>query len=516
VAYGRMMMFSMTSTASESDIKATLNISYHNAVGGGSLSLSPRQKEILQRATIRIASIGGNDSATSAMIRTGDWRQYFTQTAKLSTARPLSYTLKNLADGSVATVWETTQHKVQTCQPRSDIPGPFRFLPGQPVSVPVATPYTTLLADVNGDGRSDLVFNHLSAGSNDIAVALGQGNGSFAPPVTSSYAGPAPSPEGWTRYTLQAGDITGDGKADLVWSGVDHPDKVYTAVSDGSGGFTFPGLTQHFAVMQPGWTVSLADLDGDGAKDIVWNLLKNTGNFSYVGVSTRDGHFELHKYGVYENMACSGCDFSHYRLHVMDVNGDGREDLVWNILTDKTANRVYVAVWQPAGNFDFRAPQDVYTGSGWGPYQPLVGDFTGDRNADFAWIASATDRNDIHLGIGTGRGTFGSGYQDAGTSDKGTPGKGPFALYAGDVDGDGITDVIWDRIDSSGNRVAVTRGTRSGTFDLTEVAQAEPDAVNWLQATTLVGDVNGDHQDDVVWLIPGGTTRVYVGLAKKP
>ncbi len=173
IVYGRMMMFSVTSTASASDIQASISASYSGLVGGGSASLTAEQKKILQTATIDMASVGGNDSATIAMIRSGNWAEYFTSSASLSTAEPLSYDFYNLADNTLAQVTEATSYNVTTCSPATA--GQFDFLPAQSFTPPVATPFETRLVDVNGDGLPDLVFNHRDANSNDSCGRAGAG-----------------------------------------------------------------------------------------------------------------------------------------------------------------------------------------------------------------------------------------------------------------------------------------------------------------------------------------------------
>lgn len=65
---------------------------------------------------------------------------------------------------------------------------------------------------------------------NRTYVARSNGNGTFARVLTAW-----DQPEGgWTGYTLQVRDITGDGRADLVWNQVGTINRTYTAIS------TFP------------------------------------------------------------------------------------------------------------------------------------------------------------------------------------------------------------------------------------------------------------------------------------
>ncbi|MEM9986263.1 MAG: thiol-activated cytolysin family protein, partial [Bacteroidota bacterium] len=63
VVYGRMMMFSLTSTASEEDIRATLQLAYSNLAGNVTANMSAKQKKIIQTAKIAITSLGGDAQA---------------------------------------------------------------------------------------------------------------------------------------------------------------------------------------------------------------------------------------------------------------------------------------------------------------------------------------------------------------------------------------------------------------------------------------------------------------------
>ena len=49
------------------------------------------------------------------MIASGDWRQYFTENAPLTSAYPISYTFRNLRDGSIAKVSESTEYNIKEC-----------------------------------------------------------------------------------------------------------------------------------------------------------------------------------------------------------------------------------------------------------------------------------------------------------------------------------------------------------------------------------------------------------------
>jgi hypothetical protein len=123
--------------------------------------------------------------------------------------------------------------------------------------------------DVNGDGYADLVTVAASddpADEGTLAVLPGSAGGLRTTPLGERIGLP------FMGYTPVVGDVNGDGRADVV---------VDTGFSDGPDGYklrTYPGaadgLHQAAAVTWPGDPVSgtaaaLTDLDGDGHADVV-------------------------------------------------------------------------------------------------------------------------------------------------------------------------------------------------------------------------------------------------------
>jgi hypothetical protein len=115
VVYGRMMAFTFTSTASLTQIKAALTAAYKGAATVD-FKLDSRYEKTLSEAKIAITSIGGPSTATVGMIASGNWHDYFAQQAALTSAYPISYTFRNLGDGSIAKVSEATSYNVKECE----------------------------------------------------------------------------------------------------------------------------------------------------------------------------------------------------------------------------------------------------------------------------------------------------------------------------------------------------------------------------------------------------------------
>lgn len=116
VVYGRMMAFAFTSTASTSEIKAAMNAAYKGISGGFEANVTAEHRKVLSEGRISVTSLGGEATATVAMIASGDWRDYFTEVAPLTSAYPISYTFRNLGDGSIAKVSESTEYTIKECQ----------------------------------------------------------------------------------------------------------------------------------------------------------------------------------------------------------------------------------------------------------------------------------------------------------------------------------------------------------------------------------------------------------------
>lgn len=117
IVYGRTVVFSMTATGTHAELKAALSV----AVGEQGGELSTEQRALLETSEINLVAIGGDAANASSVIRSGDFSSYFEEDADLTTARPISYTVRNVADNSTARVSETTNYDLRQCA-ADDIP----------------------------------------------------------------------------------------------------------------------------------------------------------------------------------------------------------------------------------------------------------------------------------------------------------------------------------------------------------------------------------------------------------
>jgi len=513
ITYGRILTYSMVAAELEARMKSAVEASFTLKgipVGG---TAETELKALLEASTLRAVSIGGEGQNVIDLIREADLSAYFTEDAALTSARPISYQLNYLGDNSIASVTESTSYTLRECEEKVAASGVFDFLDGQAVATGISTPYEVRKADLDGDGHMDLVLSHLVSGENQTVVGLGGEDGSFT--FGPLIAHPKTAPEGWSDgYDVLVGDFDGDGRDDLAWNRRQNGEanRLYVARSDGSGGFDFLPPQELGGNWGTGWETQVGDLDGDGDSDLVFNFRNSANNYTMLGFSQGDGTFELGASRV--DHPVTG-NWASYRLFVGDVDGGTRRaDLVWNRLAGTEPNSLWVGLSDGSSVNLLGARQDFL--SGWTGYVGHLGELNGDGARDMIWTRGTAGSLAVHRALGGPGGTF-TLVGDVVSVSRPADWSNEAIGVLGDFNGDGRSDVLFNHLTATGNRMLVGAGRSTGDIEFSSSEELHPiTGVDWtgLASSVFTGDVTGDGYDEVVWVAPEATTKIYVATPR--
>ena len=335
------------------------------------------------------------------------------------------------------------------------------------------SPRALAAGDFNADGHPDLAIVNFSDRS--ISIASGIGDGTFK--AARAYN------VDLDRKSVAAGDLDGDGKPDLVVTNFCGTDStcssngtvsVLLAVGDG---------TYKFAASYPlgagPLSVALADVNGDKKLDLI---AVNRGDKS-VSVLLGNGD------GTFQSALTYAAGNSPVSVAVGDFNKDGKPDLAIAGDCGSSAcaqpGNVSVLFGNGDGSFQSAATYAV----GYSPSSIVVGDVNGDGNLDVAVSnacgkdSSCQSNGTATLLLGDGKGAFTSGADvELGNS--------PSAVTLGDLNGDGVPDLV--AAYRADNKVGVLQGKGDGTFKAQVTYQ-----VGTAPSAVVVADFNGDGKRDV-------------------
>ncbi len=314
----------------------------------------------------------------------------------------------------------------------------FRMLVGEENEAKVED---VKLADMNGDGRLDLVMSirdDLGDGTvpGAILVSLREGGFAFSPVVRTELVDLFPFP-------IDIADIDGDGDPDVLANCVEVfdpddfmlPRDVRTVVltNDGDGGLT---ITQQIVLdsstrNQPNGAVEAADLDGDGDMDVLAATTRRD-TMAIISVLINDGTGHL---DIFDQIDASvGATSRGITIGSGDFDGDGDIDAAamhWRVDGDAP----YLTILNNDGAAGLSISQTFAAPEVRVSEDMTVVDLDGDGALD---IICVSERSGPVVHLNDGRGDFSNMAwyaTQSPTSD----------LAFGDFDLDGDTDIVSPR-----------------------------------------------------------------------
>jgi hypothetical protein len=312
--------------------------------------------------------------------------------------------------------------------------------------------------DINGDGKPDLVS--VSAQANTVSIFLNASSiGSISFTAGPSYA-TGTSPSAVVVY-----DVDGDGRPDiLVLNEASNTLSIFRNISTG-GTAAFASRVDIGTGLTPSG-VAVGDLDGDGKADVaVVNNLSNTVSL-FRNISS-PGTIAL---AARVDMATTTGSDNPYGVAIADVDGDGLSDLIVsnNNVTTTNAALVGFAIFQntsSVGNLSFANAGNFGSGNS---YEIGVGDLNGDGKPDLAVPTQIADNTNVYINSSV-PGTISM------TASATLTAISPYAPGIGDIDGDGIPDLVASNFTASSVSVfrnRILEPTITGATPLTAAAGA--------------------------------------------
>ncbi|HEX3183963.1 MAG TPA: SpvB/TcaC N-terminal domain-containing protein, partial [Pyrinomonadaceae bacterium] len=355
--------------------------------------------------------------------------------------------------------------------------------------------YMALNGDLTGNGRTDLVLVWAAGNEGTISYAafLAQEDGTFAPPVVGS----APYP--LSDLGPAPVDIKGNGRTDLItfYNWKDKQGNQGLAYS------TFIWENNDFTVSDPVFLnidegasnavpqIVPVDVNGDGKSELFIPVQSEKGTMSYY-LLISDGQTFTPQKRVDTTIPMDAVYAS--MLMAANITGTHLQDIVYGY--NGEVMEIYTLFSNGSG---FEPPQEpLKLAYGGGDNDLLIPiDTTGDGRTDFAFVWRDGDRTQLTVLVSDGTKIV-----------EPVPALLPLdlgdvipSLSAVDLTGDGRTDLLLYSLDGVGNSVVTPLLSRNGSFVVQPSIATNLDVQPWAITTP---DVKGVGRNDLLITAPAG------------
>jgi hypothetical protein len=352
-----------------------------------------------------------------------------------------------------------------------------------------STPGGTTLADLDGDGKPDLIISCTTSTNTWISIYRNISTngtlvaGSFAPRFDINIG--AAYGSGW----VTTGDVDGDGKLDIVVS-FDGLNTMTILRNNSTPGTLSAASFDAPVVVTTGnrpESVKVCDIDGDGRPDLVFaNAGSNTiGVLRNIGTA---GTVTTNSFAPEVDFTATG---TPYTIACVDLDGDGKPDVV--TATDSGTAISVLRNTSTVGNITFASHVDFATGSR--PLFVTTADLDADGKQDIL-VANYGGRSvSVFRNISTA-GSFTTNSLAARFDIATATGGSTQVPSVADMNGDGRPDLIVESQSQDGVMIYPNIGTgalSAGSFGSAIILNAGSNPI-----INAIADLDGDGKPDLI------------------
>ena len=363
------------------------------------------------------------------------------------------------------------------------------------VDFPTASlPYYEAIGDVDMDGKPDIVV--VNASTSTVSLLH---NISAAGTISASSFERVDFATGTDPRAVALEDINGDGKLDIIVANAGSSSVSVlrnTAYAGNDITYFFDPKVDYATGPDP-FSVTAGDVNADGKADLIVTSTKlNT--VSVLINTTSSGYLSASSFAPKVDFAAG--TFPRFVV-ASDVDGDGKTDLV---IVNEQSNTVSVlrnlVPFTTFGSSSFAAPVSFAVGSK--PNCVAVGDINGDGKPEL--VVSNYGSNNISVLYNTAAPGSITASSFAAKVDFAVNPQ-PFFVTMADADGDGKVDLV--SANASSNTISVLRNTAAtGSIIASSFAAKRDFATGGYPTSVAVGDLDGDGIAEVVTSNAGNNT----------
>lgn len=361
--------------------------------------------------------------------------------------------------------------------------------------------------DFDGDGKPDIAGSKFKDGKSNIMM-LRNTSTTAANNTTMSFAQTSIT-LAFPTFSVNCGDINGDGKPDLVASrggtSTGNAIFVFQNTSAAAGSITFSAPIQlDLTVGNFAKQMGIRDLNRDGRPEII--VTNGQSNTIYIfenkltGLPIVAAQFTRIDKVVTGAVSADGT----LALETADLTGDGWPEII--VSPNANATKVFILTNPADGTLTFPTIGNITISGGQNINDISIADFNQDGSLDFVIADRSASGGKAFVYLNRG----GLIFQSVNTS-TGFPATTAFGVDVADMNGDGFVDfVISNRKFSAPEEINIFISNGAATPNFTKFSITTPKA-NWF---SIAQDFDGDSKPDIAVTSTNNATQFSIDVWK--